>query len=77
MTGYSFKLLPFLALFSIAFGAVYTYVGVRTILLGAAGWGGAIIVFGIAGMALGVALWRARRLRSRAVNPPAGTPGPR
>ena len=74
MAGYSIKFLPLLAIAAFAFGAVYLYVGVNTIVLGAPVWGVAIAVFGLAGMSLGFLLWRLRRPRGGAVNPRAGTP---
>jgi hypothetical protein len=76
MPGYSLKLLPILALSAVAFGIVYVYVGVHAIILGAPAWGAAILVFGLAGVALGVTLWRLKQ-RRRAVSPPGETSGPR
>ena len=77
MPGYSFKLLPVLALSAVAFGLVYVYVGVNAIVLGAPAWGAAIVLFGIAGVGLGVAFWRFNRRRRAVVSPPGETPGPR
>lgn len=77
MPGYSLKLLPALALSAIAFGIVYVYVGVNSIILGAPGWGAAITCFGLAGVGLGVILWRLRRRLRRGISPPDETPGPR
>jgi membrane protein implicated in regulation of membrane protease activity len=77
MPGYSLKLLPILALSAVAFGLVYVYVGVNAIILGAPGWGAAITLFGIAGVALGVIFWRFSRRRRAPFSPPGETPGPR
>ena len=77
MPGYSLKLLPVLALSAVAFGALYIYVGINAMLLGAPGWGAAITAFGAAGVALGVTFWRLRRRRRMAVNPPGERPEPR
>ena len=77
MAGYSFKLLPLLALSAVAFGLVYVYVGVNAMLLGAPGWGAAIAGFGLGGVALGVTFWRLRRRRRSPVSPPGETREPR
>lgn len=77
MPGYSLKLLPILALSAVAFGLVYVYVGVNAIVLGAPGWGAAIVLFGLAGVALGVTFWRFSRRRRARLSPPGETPGPR
>ena len=75
MSGYSVKLIPFLAVAAALFGSVFVYIGVNTILLGAPGWGAVIAVFGGTGILLAVALWRARQrlLRARERPPESRT----
>lgn len=77
MAGYSIKFLPFLAVGAIAFGGVYVYVGINTMVLGAPGWGAAITVFGLLGILLGVVLWRVRRRLASRLSPPGERPAPR
>lgn len=57
--------LPAAAIFAVAFGIVYGWIGVKATLAGAGWFGALLIVFGIAGVALGLALWRAWRLVSK------------
>ena len=59
--GYSIRLLPFLALAALAFGVMYVYIGVTTILLGAWAWGAIICGFGLIGILLALGFWRARQ----------------
>jgi membrane protein implicated in regulation of membrane protease activity len=61
LSGYSIKLLPFLAVAAALFGGVYFYIGINTMLLGAPGWGALIAIFGAMGVLLAVALWRMRK----------------
>jgi hypothetical protein len=57
-----YYVLPAAAVFAVAFGAVWGWVGIRA-LIGGAGWFGVLlVVFGIGGVALGLALWRAWRM---------------
>jgi hypothetical protein len=57
-----YYVLPAAAIFAAAFGGIYGWIGVKA-LLGGAGWFGVLlIVFGVAGVALGLALWRGWRL---------------
>ena len=62
MAGYSIKLLPYLAVAALLFGALFVYIGVNTIVLGAPLWGAGITVFGILGLLLAGGFWRARKL---------------
>ena len=57
--------LPAAAIFAVAFGGVYGWIGVNSTLAGAGWFGVLLIVFGVAGIALGLALWRAWRLVSK------------
>lgn len=57
--------LPAAAIFATAFGAVYGWIGVKALFAGAGWIGGLFVVFGVAGVALGLALWRAWRMVSR------------
>ena len=58
----SSDVLPAAAVFAVAFGAVWGWIGVRALIGGAGQFGVLLVVFGIAGVALGLALWRAWRL---------------
>jgi hypothetical protein len=62
MAGYSIKILPYLAAVALLFGALFVYIGINTIVLGAPLWGAGITVFGMLGMLLAAGFWRARRL---------------
>jgi len=57
--------LPAAAVFAAAFGAVYGWIGVLSLVNGAGWFGALLVVFGVAGVALGIALWRAWRLGSK------------
>ena len=76
MAGYSIKLLPYLAAAALLFGALFVYIGINTIMLGAPLWGAGITFFGVLGLLLSGGFWRARRLlavaeeRLRATQPP-------
>jgi hypothetical protein len=60
-----YYVMPAAAIFAALFGAVYGWIGVKAV-LGGAGWFGVLlIVFGVAGVALGLALWRAWRMVSK------------
>lgn len=65
MSGYSVKLMPFLAVAAALFGGVYVYIGINSMLLGAPGWGALITIFGAMGVLLAVALWRMRKRLGR------------
>ena len=54
--------LPAAAIFAALFGAVYSWIGVQSLVNGSGWFGVLLLVFGIAGIALGLALWRAWRL---------------
>lgn len=57
-----FYVMPAMAVVAGAAGVIYGWIGVRA-LIGGAGWvGGLLLVFGVAGIALGLALWNAWRL---------------
>ena len=57
-----YYVLPAAAVFAVAFGAVWGWIGVQALISGAVWFGVLLVVFGIAGVALGLALWRAWRL---------------
>lgn len=57
-----YYVLPTAAVFAVAFGAVRGWIGVRALIGGAGQFGVLLVVFGIAGVALGLSLWRAWRL---------------
>lgn len=54
--------LPILAVIAAVFGLYYVYLGVQTARTGEKGAAAILIVFGFAGFALGMALWRVIRL---------------
>jgi hypothetical protein len=57
-----YYVMPAAAVFAAAFGAIYGWIGIRAV-LGGAGWFGVLLlVFGVGGIALGSALWRAWRM---------------
>lgn len=66
---WSFYFLPVIGLFATLFGLFYLYLGVRTLLAGIIGMGIFLCVFGIAGIAMAVALWSAWRKFPK--NPPS------
>jgi hypothetical protein len=57
-----FYVMPAAAIFAAAFGAVYGWIGVKALIDGAGWFGVLLLVFGVAGIALGLALWRAWRM---------------
>jgi hypothetical protein len=57
-----YYVLPAAAVFAVALGAVWGWVGVQALIAGAGWFGVLLVVFGIAGVALGLALWRAWRM---------------
>lgn len=62
MKGLSVKLVPLIGAIAILFGASYLYAGAKAILAGERLGGAFAAVFGFAGIALGIALFRALRL---------------
>ncbi len=60
-----YYVMPAAAVFAGAFGAVYGWIGVRTVLGGADWFGVLLLVFGIGGVALGLGLWRAWRMTTK------------
>lgn len=62
MKGLSLKLVPVIGVIAILFGAMYVYAGLKALV--ARDWMGGVFaaVFGFAGVALGLALFRAMRL---------------
>lgn len=62
MKGLSLKLVPVLGAIAILFGATYLYAGAKAVIAGERMGGAFAAVFGFAGIALGLALFRARRL---------------
>ena len=60
-----FYVMPAMAVVAAAAGVIYGWIGVHALIEGA-GWAGVLlVVFGVAGVALGLALWNAWRLVSR------------
>lgn len=57
-----FYVMPAMALVAGAAGVIYGWIGVRALIEGAGWVGGLLLVFGVAGVALGLALWNAWRL---------------
>jgi len=57
-----YYVMPAAAIFAAAFGVVYGWIGVNALIAGAGWFGVLLVVFGVAGVALGLALWRAWRL---------------
>jgi hypothetical protein len=57
--------LPAAAIFATAFGAVYGWIGLKALFAGAGWFGVLLLVFGVGGLALGLALWRAWRMVSK------------
>lgn len=62
MKGLSLKLVPLVGVIAILFGASYLYAGAKAMLAGERMGGVFVAVFGFAGLALGLALFRALRL---------------
>ncbi len=62
-----YYVMPAAAVFAAAFGVVYGWIGVNALIAGAGWFGVLLLVFGVAGVALGVALWRAWRLVAKRV----------
>ena len=62
MKGLSLKLVPVIGAISLLFGASYLYAGAKAALAGERIGGAFAAVFGFAGIALGLALFRALRL---------------
>lgn len=54
-------LIPFAAAFAMIFGGYYAIAGLRTILSGNPTFGAFFLVYGLGGLLIGVALWRAYR----------------
>ncbi|HYD52480.1 MAG TPA: hypothetical protein VEA99_07625 [Gemmatimonadaceae bacterium] len=60
------RLLPIIAIVAALFGALFLYIGWHSYSGGAPGWGLAIGLFGLIGVALAVGLWRSgTRLAAR------------
>jgi hypothetical protein len=57
-----YYVLPAGSVFAVAFGAVWGWIGIKALIGGAGQFGVLLVVFGIAGVALGLSLWRAWRL---------------
>ena len=57
-----YYVMPAAAVFAVAFGAVYGWIGIRAVFGGAGAFGVLLLVFGIGGVALGLSLWRAWRM---------------
>ena len=57
--------MPAAAVFAAAFGVVYGWIGVKSLLIEPNWLGALLLVFGFGGLALGVSLWRAWRLVSK------------
>lgn len=57
-----FYVMPVMAVVAGAAGVIYSWIGVRALIDGGGWAGGLLLVFGIAGIALGLALWNAWRL---------------
>ncbi len=54
--------LPILSIIAAVFGLYYMYLGVQTAREGEKGAAAILVVFGFAGVALGMALWRVIRM---------------
>ena len=59
--------MPAMAVVAGAAGVIYAWIGVRALIEGGGWFGGLLLVFGIAGIALGLGLWNAWRLVSKRV----------
>ena len=70
MRRFSLVLLPFLAAFALVFGLYYLYAAYRLIQLGRVVPGALYFVFGCVGVALGAAIWVARKRVGRGGGPP-------
>jgi hypothetical protein len=57
-----YYVMPAAAIFAVAFGAIWGWIGIQALIGGAGRFGVLLVVFGIAGVALGLSLWRAWRL---------------
>jgi len=57
-----FYVMPVMAVFAAAAGVIYSWIGVRALIEGGGWFGGLLLVFGVAGIALGLGLWNAWRL---------------
>lgn len=62
MKGLSLKLVPLIGVIAMLFGATYMYAGAKAVLAGDRMGGAFALVFGFAGLALGIALFRALRV---------------
>jgi len=60
-----YYVMPAAAIFAAAFGVVYGWIGVNALIAGAGWFGALLLVFGVGGIALGLALWRAWRLLTK------------
>jgi hypothetical protein len=54
-------LLPAISVFGVACAIIYGWIAVRVLMAGQLAMGAFLLVFAIAGLALGIALWRAWR----------------
>lgn len=61
MKRFSIVFLPIIAVAAALFGICYLWIGVRTVMAHNMGPGLLVVAFGIAGIALGAALWSAWR----------------
>lgn len=62
MKGLSVKLVPVIGVIAILFGASYLFAGAKALIDGERAGGAFAAVFGFAGIALGLALFRAMRV---------------
>jgi hypothetical protein len=63
-----FYVMPAMAVVAGAAGVIYGWIGVRALIEGGGWVGGLLLVFGVAGIALALALWNAWRLVTKRAN---------
>lgn len=61
MRRFALYFLPAIAVFGVVCAIIYGWIAVRVFMAGATWTGAFLMVFAIAGLALGIALWRAWR----------------